>query len=60
MCVRSVNVKMMNKLLWAAGILILLVSIQVIAEVSERSEKYWEEVGPNVDKSLNPDKYKIE
>ena len=51
---------MMNKLLWAAGILILLVSIQVIAEVSERSEKYWEEVGPNVDKSLNPDKYKIE
>lgn len=48
---------MMKSLLWAAGILILLVSVQVIAEVSERSEQYWEEVGPNLDKSLNPNKY---
>ena len=42
----------MSKLIWAAGILILLISMQIAAE---RSEEYWENVGPNVDRSLNPD-----
>jgi len=49
----------MSKLLWVGGILILLVSFQVFAEISERSERYWESVGPSMDRTLNPNKYKI-
>jgi hypothetical protein len=46
----------MSKLIWAAGILILLISMQIAAE---RSEQYWEEVGPNMDQAMNPNKYDI-
>jgi hypothetical protein len=49
----------MSKLLWVGGILILLVSFQVFAEISERSEQYWEAIGPSMDRTLNPNKYKI-
>lgn len=46
----------MSKLIWAAGILILLISMQIAAE---RSEQYWEEVGPNTGQTMNPNKYDI-
>lgn len=51
---------MMKSLLYAAIILVALTCLQVIAEMSDRSEQYWEEVGPNIDKQLNPNKYEGE
>jgi hypothetical protein len=54
MYVRSVIVTMMNKMMYAAVILIVLIYMQVIAE---KSERYWEEVGPKMDHTMNPNKY---
>lgn len=51
---------MMKSILYAAVILAGLTCLQVIAEMNDQSEQYWEEVGPNVDRSLNPNKYEGE
>ena len=56
MYVRSVIVRMMNKIMYAAVILIALIYMQVIAE---KSERYWEGVGVRMDMTLNPNKYKV-
>lgn len=41
-------------MMYAAVILITLIYMQYAAE---KSERYWEEVGPSMDQTLNPNKY---
>lgn len=50
----SIWIEPMIRLTYAAVILIALIAFQY---ASEQSDQFWENVGPQMDKTLNPIKY---
>ena len=50
----SIWIERMTRIIYAAVILIALIAFQY---ASEQSDQFWENVGPEMDKTLNPSKY---